>query len=513
MVSTVLVLDFGAQYTQLIARRVRELGVFCRIVPCTITPDEVRAAGAGALILSGGPSSVYAGAAPTCDPALLDGSLPVLGICYGQQLLCRLLGGEVAAATGRREYGHAVLHVSDAGELFHGLPADLKVWMSHGDRVEDTGGAFRVLARTDSAPLAAVRHAERPLYGIQFHPEVHHTPEGRRILANFLFRVAGLEADWVMADFLETSVAAIKAQVGDGRVVCGISGGIDSAVAALLVHRAIGDRLTGIFVDTGLLRSGERELVEQEFRDHFKVDVRVVDAADRFLEALAGVVDPERKRRIIGRVFVDVFEEEARTIEDARFLAQGTLYPDVIESVSAFGGPSATIKTHHNVGGLPEDLGLDLVEPLRDLFKDEVRILAADLGLPPEIVWKQPFPGPGLAVRCLGEVTAGNLRVLRDSDRIVREEVAAAGLERDLWQWFAVFLPVRSVGVMGDERTYDSCIAVRAVTSEDAMTADWARLPHDLLARISNRIINEVKGVNRVAYDITSKPPGTIEWE
>jgi GMP synthase (glutamine-hydrolysing) len=513
MPSTALVLDFGAQYSQLIARRVRELGVFCRIVPCTITPDEVRAAGAGALILSGGPASVYAGGAPTCDPRLLETGLPVLGICYGEQLVCRLLGGSVVPATGRREFGHAVLRVDDARDLFDGLPGDLQVWMSHGDRVDGLGGNFDVLARTDSAPFAAIRHRRLPVYGIQFHPEVHHTPQGKRVLGNFLFRVAGLKADWAMSDFLGRAVESVRRQVGDGKVVCGISGGIDSAVTALIVHRAVGESLNGIFVDTGLLRIGERDLVEREFREHFRVNIRSVDASERFLEALRGVTEPERKRKIIGKVFVDVFEEEARKIEGARFLAQGTLYPDVIESVSAFGGPSATIKTHHNVGGLPEDLGLDLVEPLRDLFKDEVRVLAKELGLPDEVVWKQPFPGPGLAVRCLGEVTAERLRVLRAADLVVREEVRKVGLERSLWQWFAVLLPVRTVGVMGDERTYDEAVAVRAVTSEDAMTADWARLPQDLLATVSSRIINEVRGVNRVVYDITSKPPGTIEWE
>jgi len=513
MASTVLVLDFGSQYTQLIARRVRELGVFCRIVPCTVTPAEVRAAGANALVLSGGPASVYAGGAPTCDRALLDMGLPVLGICYGLQLICSLLGGKVSPATGRREFGHAMVEIGDAAGLLEGLPSPLQVWMSHGDSVEGIGGDFAVLARTDNAPFAAVRHRTLPIYGIQFHPEVHHTPKGKQLLSNFLFKVARLKPDWVMSDFLASSVAKVKAQVGEGKVVCGISGGIDSAVAALIVHRAIGDRLKGIFVDTGLLRTGERELVEREFRDHFKVDIRVVDAGDRFIAALAGVTDPERKRKIIGKVFVDVFEEEARRIEGVSFLAQGTLYPDVIESTSPFGGPSATIKTHHNVGGLPEDLGLDLVEPLRDLFKDEVRVLAKELGLPDELVWKQPFPGPGLAVRCLGEVTAERLRILRGADLVVREEVREAGLQRALWQWFAVLLPVRSVGVMGDERTYESAIAVRAVTSEDAMTADWARLPTDLLASISSRVINEVKGVNRVVYDITSKPPGTIEWE
>jgi GMP synthase (glutamine-hydrolysing) len=514
MASTVLVLDFGSQYTQLIARRVREQGVFCRIVPCGVTPQEVRAAGAGALILSGGPSSVYAGGAPTCDPALLDLGIPVLGICYGEQLICSLLGGRVTAATGRREYGHADLRAPE-GELFAGLPpGDLRVWMSHGDAVDALPPGFRVLARTDHAPFAAVRHPTKPIFGIQFHPEVHHTPRGREILRNFLHGIAGLPADWRMEDFLGTSVERVRRQVGDGRVICGISGGIDSAVAALIVHRAVGDRLTGIFVDTGLLRTGERDLVEREFREHFRVNVRVVDASERFLGALAGVTDPERKRKIVGKVFVEVFEEEARRIEGARFLAQGTLYPDVIESQSAFGGPSAVIKTHHNVGGIPEDLGLDLVEPLRDLFKDEVRVLAKEMGLPDALVWKQPFPGPGLAVRCLGEVTAERLRALREADRIVREEIdPVRGSVPGLWQWFAVLLPVRSVGVMGDERTYEEAVAIRAVTSEDAMTADWARLDPEVLARASRRIVNEVKGVNRVVLDVTSKPPGTIEWE
>jgi len=511
--STVLVLDFGSQTTQLIARRVRELGIFCRIVPCTVRPEEVRAAGAGALVLSGGPASVYAGGAPTCDPALLDMGLPVLGICYGQQLLCSLLGGRVTPSTGRREFGHALLR-SPRGDLFAGLPGgDLRVWMSHGDAIESLPPGFEVQARTEHAPYAAIRHATKPIYGIQFHPEVHHTAQGKDILRNFAVGIARLPRDWRMEDFLRQAVERVKAQVGDGGVVCGISGGIDSAVAALLVHRAVGDRLTGIFVDTGLLRIGEREMVEREFREHFRVSIRVVDASHRFLEALRGVTDPERKRKIIGKVFVDVFEEEARTLAGVRFLAQGTLYPDIIESRSAFGGPSATIKTHHNVGGIPEDLGLGLVEPLRDLFKDEVRVLAKELGLPDELVWKQPFPGPGLAVRCLGEVTAERLPVLRLADLVVREEIRAAGLERRLWQWFAVLLPVRSVGVMGDERTYESTVAVRVVESEDAMTADWADLGRPVLARISNRIINEVKGVNRVVYDVTSKPPGTIEWE
>ncbi len=512
MPSTVLVLDFGSQYTQLIARRLRELRVYARIVPCTISPKDVAAAGARALVLSGSPSSVYAGGAPTLDPGLLGMGLPVLGICYGLQLACKLLGGRVSPATGRREYGHATLRVVGGGELFAGLPPEIQVWMSHGDSVESPGPDFTVLARTDNAPYAALKHVRLPFYGIQFHPEVHHTPQGKEILGNFL-DAARVPRDWVMEDFLEAAVAKVRGQVGQGKVICGISGGIDSAVAALIVHRAVGDRLTGIFVDTGLLRRGERDLVEREFRDHFRVDVGVADASDRFLAALRGVIDPEQKRKAIGRVFIEVFEAEARRIAGAEFLAQGTLYPDVIESFSPLGGPSVTIKTHHNVGGLPERLGFRLVEPLRDLFKDEVRVLGEKLGLPPDLVWKQPFPGPGLAVRCLGEVTRERLEVLRAADAVVREVLDPVGRAGGLWQWFAVLLPVRSVGVMGDERTYESCVAVRAVKSEDAMTADWARLDPEVLARVSSRIVNEVRGVNRVVYDVTSKPPGTIEWE
>ncbi len=511
----VLVLDFGSQYTQLIARRVREQAVYCEVHPYTLALDKIRAMAPAAIILSGGPSSVYDEGAPTISPEVFALGVPVLGICYGAHLAAHLLGGDVRPAD-RREYGRAVVTVKAGGAgMFRAMPAgeELTVWMSHGDHVEALPPGFVHTAESPNCPMAAFADPARQIHCIQFHAEVVHTPRGAEILGAFLFGVCGLRGDWSMASFVDEAVARIQAQVGpDGRVVCGLSGGVDSSVAAALIHRAIGDRLTCIFVDNGLLRRGEREYVALVFRDHFKVDLRVIDAVDRFLDALAGVTDPEKKRKIIGYEFIAVFEEEARGIDNARFLAQGTLYPDVIESVSVR-GPAAVIKSHHNVGGLPARMNLTLVEPLRELFKDEVRQLGAELGLPRHMLTRQPFPGPGLAVRCLGDLTRPRLDTLRAADAIVEEEIRAAGLYESIWQAFAVLLPVRSVGVMGDDRTYEEALAVRAVHSLDGMTADWVQLPYDLLARVSTRIINEVRGVNRVVYDITSKPPGTIEWE
>jgi len=513
----VLIVDFGTQYCQLIARRVRELGVYSRITVPARAREEFESGNYGALILSGGPRSVFADGAPTIDPALLDAGVAVLGICYGMQLVCHLLGGEVVAGAeeGSREYGHAMLRLADdCGPMFKGVERETRVWMSHGDRVAKLPRGFVAGGATDGCPYATAWHASKRMQLIQFHPEVAHTLEGGTILKNFLFEVAGLEADWNPGAIADECIAAVREQVGDtGEVVLGLSGGVDSSVAAVLIHEAIGDRLHCVFVDNGLLRAGEREAVEQLFARNFHMDLRVIDASERFLEALSGVTDPEVKRKRIGHVFIDVFKEAAESLANVRFLGQGTLYPDVIESVAAHGGETAVIKSHHNVGGLPEELDLELVEPLRHLFKDEVRAIGRSLGLPSELIDRQPFPGPGLAVRILGEVTHNSCELLRKADRIFTTEVEAAGHAKALWQYFAVLLPVRSVGVMGDERTYEQPVVLRVVESQDAMTADWAYLPENLLRRVSNRIINEVPGVNRVTLDITSKPPGTIEWE
>lgn len=508
----ILVLDFGSQYAQLIARRVREQNVYCEIIRHDLSAAAIAEKKPAGIILSGGPASVYAEGAPRCDPQIFELGIPVLGICYGMQLACEALGSKVGHCASR-EYGRAALKIGDASGLLAGLPASMDVWMSHGDQVNEVSSEFQSLAATPTCPYAAVRHTRLPVFGLQFHPEVTHTPLGGTILHNFLYAVCGCQGLWHLADFAQQTIDRLRAEIGDQRVICGLSGGVDSAVTAALLYKAIGSQLSCILVDNGLLRKDEQAAVLAEFTNHFKADLHVVEAEDRFLETLAGITEPQEKRRRIGYLFIDCFKDEATKIAGAKYLAQGTLYPDVIESGAAKDGPAATIKLHHNVGGLPEQLGFELVEPLRDLFKDEVRKLGLELGLPEQLVWRHPFPGPGLAVRCLGEVTREKLNVLREADHIVVSEIKAAGLYRQTSQAFAVLLPVQSVGVMGDARTYENAIAIRSVNTDDFMTADWSHLPYDLLARMSSRIINEVRGVNRVCYDISSKPPATIEWE
>jgi GMP synthase (glutamine-hydrolysing) len=528
---TVPILDFGAQYVQLIARRVREAGVHSVLVRPDISLEELRALNPIGIILSGGPASVYEDGAPRCDKNIFDLGVPVLGICYGMQLAAQLLGGDVKPGTAR-EYGRVKLqvlppqnsalstqHSALSPDIFAGIPTDTTVWMSHGDQVQSLGPDFISLASTPTCPMAAMRHKSRPFFGVQFHPEVTHTPHGTQIIENFLYKVCNAAGTWRMGSFVETATNAVRNQVKNGHVICGLSGGVDSSVLAALLHKAIGNQLTCIFVDNGLLRKNERQSVEATFRDHFKIDLRVVDASNEFLTALKGVTEPQEKRKIIGKTFIDVFKREAAAIKDAKFLAQGTLYPDVIESGhshlagGAKNSTTANIKLHHNVGGLPEQLGFELVEPLRDLFKDEVRKLGELLGLPEHLVWRHPFPGPGLAVRCIGEITEDKLAILRDADEIFLEEIIAENLYRSTAQTFAAILPIRAVGVMGDGRSYHHVIALRSVDTSDFMTADWSRIPYEVLARVSNRIVNEVRGISRVVYDITSKPPGTIEWE
>lgn len=508
----IAILDFGSQVTQLIARRIREQNVYCEVVRYDTKAADLKDHMPKGLILSGGPSSVLADSAPECDPALFDLGIPVLGICYGMQLMAKTLGGEVAPGNDR-EFGRAMMTIDGESDFFKDMPAEIQVWMSHGDQVSKLPEGFEGIAHSSTCPYAAMVDAERRLLGLQFHPEVVHTPHGVAMLNNFAMEICGCNGDWEMSQFIRDNIAAIQEEVGDDHVICALSGGVDSSVVAALLNRAIGDQLHCVYVDTGLMRHEESAQVAELFGNAFGIDLHVVDATDIFLERLKGVIDPEQKRKIIGATFIDVFTEKAAELPPIKYLAQGTLYPDVIESISPLGGPSATIKSHHNVGGLPEKLGFELIEPLRELFKDEVRELGRELGLPDYVVDRQPFPGPGLGVRILGEVNADRLKVLRQADLRVREEIGAMENHLDVWQYFAVLLPIQTVGVMGDDRTYENVIAVRAVQSIDGMTADWYPLPHTVLDRISSRIINEVRGVNRVVYDISSKPPATIEWE
>jgi len=508
----ILIIDFGSQYNQLIARRVREARVYCRIEPPTISIDTIKALAPEGLILSGGPASIYEPDSPKVDFAIFQLGLPILGICYGMQYMVHVLGGKVRRAE-KREYGHAQLKIRADSAIFRGIEETTPCWMSHGDTIIKQPRGFNIIGSTANTRISAMEHPQKRFYGLQFHPEVVHTPRGKAILRNFLFEVCGCKKTWTMKSFVTQAVREARETIADGKVILGLSGGVDSSVTALLLHKAVGRRLTCIFVDNGLLRQNEPEQVKAVFKEHFKMNLRFVSAKQGFLGRLKGVQDPERKRKIIGRAFIEIFEKEARKIKGVGFLAQGTLYPDIIESRSAFGGPSAVIKSHHNVGGLPKKMKLSLVEPLKHLFKDEVRQLGKTLGLPEDLIWRQPFPGPGLAIRIIGDVTRNRLAILRKVDAILLEEIKAAGFYKKLWQAFSVLLPLKSVGIMGDQRTYENIVAVRAVNSTDAMTADWARLPQTLLARISNRIINEVRGVNRVVYDISSKPPSTIEWE
>jgi GMP synthase (glutamine-hydrolysing) len=508
----IVVIDFGSQYNQLIARRVRDLNVYCQIVKPGIDIDTLKKLNPDGIILSGGPSSIYEKNSPKTSHEIFNIGIPVLGICYGMQFMIHALGGEVKKAE-KREYGFAELKIKQPAPLFEKLPELTSCWMSHGDSIVSLPEGFSPEASTENTRFAAVSDPDRRFYGLQFHPEVEHTPKGKQILKNFLFNICKCKPDWTMKAFAKEAIDEIKDAVGDKNVILGLSGGVDSSVTALLIHNAIGAQLTCIFVDNGLMRQDEGKRLKKLFSQHLKLNIRYINASSLFLTKLTGVTDPEKKRKIIGRVFMDVFEAEAKKIKNAEFLAQGTLYPDIIESQSAFGGPTSIIKSHHNVGGLPKKMKLKLIEPLKFLFKDEVRKLGTTIGLPDELVWRQPFPGPGLGIRVIGEITRKRLTVLRNVDTIISEEIRAANYYRKVWQSFAVLLPIRSVGVMGDKRTYENIVALRAVTSNDAMTADWAKLPHELLGRISNRIINEVSGVNRVVYDISSKPPSTIEWE